>query len=135
MVSFRIVSEYTLDSPLLSGGQKIAGGPVYSLTRVQGLCADGTGVSLWTRDCYQNVQSLQWTADDVADLIQQLKDADYIDSEWCDNGKGAIAGCDAYALRRMEWISAANKQMQIEYFVKFAINKLGTLVLTVSCHT
>jgi len=81
------------------------------------------------------VQNLQWTADDVADLIQQLKDADYIDSEWCDNGKGAIAGCDAYALRRMEWIPAANKQMQIEYFLKFAINKLGTLVLTVSCHT
>lgn len=135
MVSFRIVSEYTSDPPLLGGGQKIAGGPVYLLARVQGLCADGTGVELWTRGCYQNVQDLQWTADDVADLIQQLKVADYIDSEWCDNGKGAIAGCDAYALRRMEWIPAANKQMQIEYFLKFAINKLGTLVLTVSCHT
>lgn len=135
MVSFRIVSEYTSDSPHVCGGLKIAGGPVYSLARVQSLCADGTGVSLWTRDCAQNVQNLQWTAEDVADLIQQLNDADYIDSEWCDNGKGAIAGCDAYALRRMEWIPAANKQMQIEYFLKFAINKLGTLVLTVSCHT
>jgi hypothetical protein len=42
---------------------------------------------------------------------------------------------DAYSLRRSEWVAAARKDMLIEYFVKFAIGRSGSLVLIVSCHT
>ena len=45
------------------------------------------------------------------------------------------AACDAYAIRLREWVAAAHKYMLVEYFVKFAINPAGTVVLAVSCHT
>jgi hypothetical protein len=135
MVSFFVVSEYSSTSPTTGGGEKIPGGPLYELARLKAICKDGTGLTLWTRDCVKDVRELGWDADDVANLIQRLCDADYKDSEWCENGKGAWAGCDAYCVRVLEWVPTAQKEMEIEYFVKLAINKLGSLVLAVSCHT
>ncbi|MGB4117220.1 MAG: hypothetical protein WBK51_11800 [Polaromonas sp.] len=135
MVTFYVVSEYSSTSPAKGGGEKILGGPLYQLERVKGIIKDGTGLQLWTRDSVLNVAELGWVKTDVINLIQQLRQADYIDSEWCENGKGAYAACDAYSIRVKEWIDAAHKHMMIEYFVKFAINKLGTMVMTISCHT
>lgn len=91
--------------------------------------------NLWTRDCVKNVAELGWEKADVIDLIQQLRHGDYIDSEWCENGRGAFAACDAYSIRVKERIEVVHKDMLIEYFVKFAVNKLGTMVMTISCHT
>jgi hypothetical protein len=136
MVTFYIVSEYSSTLPTRGGGEKIAGGPLYKLDRVKDITKDGTGLLLWTRDCVSNVrEGLKWDNIDVIDLIQQLRHDDYIDSEWCENGKGAWAACDAYSIAIVEWVATANKNMRIEYFLKFAINKLGTMVLTISCHT
>jgi hypothetical protein len=137
MVTFTIVSEYSQDPPMhLDLRQKIAlGHPLYELDRVKEITKDGVGLQLWTRDCASNVAGLGWDSSHVIDLIQQLRHEDYIDSEWCDNGRGALAACDAYSIECMEWIATANKNMRIEYFLKFAINRLGTMVLTTSCHT
>lgn len=134
MVTFYIVSEYSLTSPTTGGGDKL-GGPLYDLVRVKAIIQDGKGLQLWTRDCVKNVADLGWETADVIDLILQLRTVDYIDSEWCENGRGAFAACDAYSIRVKERIEAVNKDMLIEYFVKFAINKLGTMVMTISCHT
>lgn len=135
MVSFVVVSEYSLTSPAQGGGEKIPGGPLYELDRVKAIIQGGTGLTLWTKDCVSNVRELGWENADVIDLVLQLHKGNYIDSEWCENGRGAFAACDAYSFRVKTWIAAANKDMLIEYFVKFAINKLGTMVLTISCHT
>lgn len=135
MVTFYVISEYSLSSPTTGGGKKIPGGPLYDLGRVKVITKDGTGLQLWTRDCVKDVAELGWDNGNVINLLQKLCEDDYIDSEWCDNGKGAWAACDAYSIRVLEWIPTAHKEMRIEYFVKFAINKLGTMVLTVSCHT
>jgi hypothetical protein len=136
MVTFYIVSEYSSTLPTRGGGEKIVGGPLYKLDRVKDITKDGTGLQLWTKDCVSNVcEGFGWDNLDVIDLIQQLRHDDYIDSEWCENGKGAWAACDAYSISLKEWVATANKEMWIEYFVKFAINKLGTMVLTISCHT
>jgi hypothetical protein len=70
----------------------------------------------------------------VAGLIQCLKASDYIDSEWCENGRNAMAACDAYSIRRLEVIPPTGKAMPVGYFLKFAIGKTGRLVLMVSCH-
>ena len=70
----------------------------------------------------------------VAGLLGHLRPADYRDSEWCTNGRNALAACDAYALRRLEWVASAGREMGVEYFVKFAVGKAGQLVLLVSCH-
>lgn len=135
MVNFVIVSEYSSTLPSLGGGEKIPGGPLYELRRVKAILKGGAGITLWTRDCAKDVAELGWDHAEVIDLVRQLEQEHYIDSEWCENGRGAFAACDAYSLQRKEWIAAAHKDMLMEYFVKFAINKLGTMVLTVSCHT
>jgi hypothetical protein len=135
MVSFYIVSEYSSTLPTRGGGEKIVGGPLYKLDRVKDITKDGTGLQLWTRDCASNVAGLGWDSSHVIDLILKLQHDDYLDSEWCENGKGAWAACDAYSITIVEWVATASKDMRIEYFLKFAINKLGTMVLTISCHT
>jgi hypothetical protein len=96
---------------------------------------NGTGLQLLTRDCVKNVQDLGWDHTDVIKLVHQLDDRDYIDSEWCESGNGTWAACDAYRVSVKELVPTAGKEMLISYFVKFAINKHGTMVLTFSCHT
>jgi len=89
----------------------------------------------WIEKCRKDVFKL--FDDDlgkVAGLVQCLKGSDYIDSEWCENGKNAVAACHAYSIRRMEVIAATGRTMPVGYFLKFAIGKTGNLVLLVSCH-
>jgi hypothetical protein len=71
----------------------------------------------------------------VGAMLRELTGRDYRDSEWCDNGKGAWAACDAYTLRHDEYVETAGRTFRMEYFFKFALSKTGKLVLMVSCHT
>lgn len=134
MVNFLVVSEYS-GGPTPGDRVKIGGGPLYLLDRIQALVSESERVVLWTTKCRRDVPNLGWDENDVAGLIRSLTPGDYKDSEWCDNGKGAWAACDAYTIRRREWVEAAHKEMTVEYFLKFAIGKTGALVLMVSCHT
>ena len=135
MVNKFIVSEYSSGLPSESGRVKIAGGPLYDLARVQAIVEDETRLLTWTDKCRKDVFKLfDDDLGEVAGLIQCLKASDYIDSEWCENGRNAMAACDAYSIRRMEVIAATGKAMPVEYFLKFAIGKAGNLVLLVSCH-
>ena len=135
MVKIFIVSEYSLNPPEdWQGRVKIAKGPLYDLARVQRLATAG-GLNTWTDRCDKAVYELfAGDLEAVAGLLGHLRPADYRDSEWCTNGRNALAACDAYALRRLEWVASAGKEMGVEYFVKFAVGKAGQLVLLVSCH-
>lgn len=135
MVKIFVVSEYSANPPLESGRVKIAGGPLYKLARVQALIQDHNQLLVWTEKCRKDVR--KWFEDDwqrVVDLMGSLKNVDYIDSEWCENGKGAIAACDAYSYHVTENAPATGKPIRMKYFLKFAVSKTGTLVLMVSCH-
>lgn len=138
MVRKIVLSEYSSELPDQPGRVKIAtegGQPLYDLARVQALVKDENTVSLWTRKCQQDVHKLfDSDLERVAELIQALQEVGYVDSEWCENGKGAWAACDAYRVRRLETIPATGKSETIEYFVKFAVGKTGRLLLLVSCH-
>ena len=135
MVKIFIVSEYSLNPPEDGQGRvKIAKGPLYDLARVQRLATAG-GLNTWTDRCDKAVYELfAGDLEAVAGLLGHLRPADYRDSEWCTNGRNALAACDAYALRSLEWVASAGKEMGVEYFVKFAVGKAGQLVLLVSCH-
>lgn len=135
MVKIFIVSEYSLNPPEDGQGRvKIAKGPLYDLARVQRLATAG-GLNTWTDRCDKAVYELfSGDLEAVAGLLGHLRPADYRDSEWCTNGRNALAACDAYALRRLEWVASAGREMGVEYFVKFAVGKAGQLVLLVSCH-
>lgn len=137
MVKLIVVSEYSSNPPAGpgTGRIKIGGGPCYGLARVQDLVLDENQLKAWTEKCRKDVR--KWFDDDlqrVADLIGSLKESDYIDSEWCENGKGAVAACDAYSVRRVETAPATGQPIRMEYFLKFAVSKTGTLVLMASCH-
>lgn len=135
MVNKLIVSEYSSRLPIESGRVKIADGPLYDLGQVQTIVEDEDRLFTWTEKCRKDVFKLfDNDLRQVAGLVQSLKTSDYIDSEWCENGKNAMAACDAYSIRRMEVIPATGKEMPVAYFLKFAIGKTGHLVLLVSCH-
>lgn len=121
---------------------KIEGGPLYGLEEVRTL-AGAMRLNLWTRKCIQDVRNLYEGVRDAydsdlsmaADLLLRLDTAGcYIDSEWCDNGKGAMAACDAYEVQRSDPILATGKRLTARYFVKFAIGRTGEALLLVSCH-
>lgn len=138
MVRSVVLSEYTAEPPDQPGRVKIAtlgGAPLYCLERVQALVEDENRLTLLTRKCQRDVHNLfDSDLERVAELIQGLRKDCYIDSEWCENGKGAWAACDAYSIKRLETALASGKSMTVEYFVKFAVSKMGQLVLLVSCH-
>lgn len=135
MVKFFVISEYSLNPPASGQGRvKIANGPLYELERVQQLAAVGS-LQAWTDSCDKTIYNL--FAGDlaaVADLLQCLRTQDYRDSEWCTNGRNALAACDAYKLCRREWVASTGKTMPVEYFLKFAVSKTGQLALLASCH-
>ena len=137
MVKSLVLSEYDNNPPQTHGKNrvKIKSGPLYDLERIQNLVNDENQLFAWTEKCRKDIHKL--FDDDlscVAELIRCLKKTDYIDSEWCENGRGALAACDAYSTRRLEVIQATGMSMPVEYFLKFAVGKTGKLVLMVSCH-
>jgi len=137
MVRRIVLSEYISDPPDQPGRVKIAteGVPLYSLERVQSMVADESCITLWTAKCRRDVLNLfDSDLERVAELICALRPEGYIDSEWCENGGGAWAACDAYRLRRLETAPATGRSVTVEYFVKFAVGKRGPVVLMVSCH-
>jgi hypothetical protein len=137
MVKSLVLSEYSDNPPQASetGRIKIRQGPLYALERVQELVSDENQLIAWTEKCLKDVHKLfDGDLSLVAELIRCLKTTDYIDSEWCQNGRGALAACDAYSIRRQEVMAGTGRSMPVEYFLKFAIGKTGKLVLTVSCH-
>ena len=117
--------------------RKIDGGPLYAAADVRVLLARGeNAITAWTRKCVVDLEKLALDLSDALVLIEDALDQGrYHSSEWCaQKPNGPWAACDAYVLRRSEWISAAHKEMQVEYYIKFAIGKTGKLLLLVSCH-
>ena len=135
MVTFKNLSAYEGEPPGDGKSRKITGGSLYGLAEIQAIAATPGAINFWTAKCRRDAANLTLDAADVGLMLQELTELDYRDSEWCDNGKGAWAACDAYALRRVEYVETAGKSFRMEFFLKFALSKTGKLVLMVSCHT
>lgn len=135
MVTFKNLSAYDGLLPNVGEDRKIAGGPLYGLAKIQALTELPDSVLFWTAKCRRDAANLILEPDDVGAMIRELKERNYRDSEWCDNGKGSLAACDTYTLTRDEYLSNAGKWFRTTYFLKFAESRTGRLVLIVSCHT
>lgn len=133
MVTFFIVSQYSGTVPAAGASRKIAEGPLYELAKIHEIASAAYSLRFWTRGSEQKARDLDVDTEDVAQWLLELTPQNYRDSEWCTDGR-AWAACDAYLLRRSEWIPAARKHMPVDYFLKFAIARSGALVLMVSCH-
>lgn len=135
MVLLRNLSAYNGEPPGDGKLRKIAGGPLYDLARIKALTKLPDAVNLWTAKARRDVANLGLEPADVGGMIRQLTERDYRDSEWCENGKGSCAACDAYEFTRDEYVEHAGKSYRMMYFLKFAESRTGKLVLIVSCHT
>jgi len=123
--------------PLENADRKIIGGPLYECNTVLSLLAQGESViKPWTRKCISDLKKYNLDHSDVLELLNcALTTGIFKGSEWCiAKPGGAWAACDSYQVFRHEWVEYAHKNMQFEYYVKFAIGKSGNLILTVSCH-
>lgn len=114
--------------------RKIPNGPLYPDNEIKKLLENGK-VNTVTKDCRDNLQQLGLDIDDLKVLIQEaFNTGRYKDSEWARISERAWTACDAYVLRREEWLPHANKYMTIEYYLKFSVSNNGEVILTVSCH-
>lgn len=134
MASLAVVSAYDMEPPDEAARARIRGGPIYDLKRVRELAARTSPIVAWTVKCRRDIRALfsnEWEA--VGTLLGSLEGGHYLHSEWCENGEGFVAACDAYAIEREE-TTQAGRDVRVAYFVKFAISRAGSLILLVSCH-
>lgn len=137
MVKIFVLSEYSANVPQVPGGGrvKIDDGPLYHLARIQALAKNEACLKAVTERCRKDIANLfDSDLERVGKLIGCLKEGNYIDSEWCENGKTGVVACDAYRICRVEEIPATGRTMETEYYLKLAVGKTGNFVLMVSCH-
>jgi hypothetical protein len=134
MASLAVVSAYSADPPDDAARVKIRGGPIYDLNTIRELATRTSAIVAWTAKCRRDIRALfsnEWCA--LSTLLGSLEPCHYLHSEWCENGGGSVAACDAYGIERGE-TTQAGREVCVSYFVKFAISRTGGLILLVSCH-
>ncbi len=139
MVNTAVVSEFAGDPPLEEGAcRKIAGGPLYPAAKALALLA-GSGaqaIQVWTKKCADDMQKWSLDTDDLCELMATaVRSGRFRGAEWCvQRPNGPWAACDAYSVVRREWIAHARREIDVEYYIKYAIAKTGQLLLVFSCH-
>jgi len=136
MVSKKIVSLHGAELPEAGQRREIKGGPLYDRGHVLELLDKEKNIQAWTRKCRDDLQNWGLDPEDIVELISMsLSEGNFLGSQWCEQEEnGPWAACDAYSIFRLEWSEAAHRKISTEYYVKFAINKTGKLLLIVSCH-
>lgn len=138
MVNDKVVSRFT-GIPTREHRGIIQKTPLYPAEEVLGLLDErGTkAFTFWTRDCVLDAQNLTLDHDAVIDLLREaVCQGRFLNAQWCQQKPGGPwAACDSYTVTRKEWVDAAFKAFDFEYYIKFALNKSGKFLLLVSCHT
>ena len=138
MVNTKIVSRFTEGLPEGSrADRKLSGGPLHPAHEILELLAnDSSHVIPWTEKCIKDVQKWELDGDDLRELAElAIRNGRFKGAEWCkQKPQGPWAACDAYSVIRREWIAAAHREMDMEYYIKFAISKTGNILLLASCH-
>ncbi|QER43171.1 MAG: hypothetical protein RE468_03875 [Acidithiobacillus caldus] len=112
-------------------------GPLYGREEIlAGLDAGRLQIMVWTRKCAGDLQRLDVGDDELPTLLKEvLLHGTYRNSEWCEQGtSGPWAACDAYSHARLEWVPTLGRETRVDYYVKFARNRAGNVLLLVSFH-
>ena len=138
MVSDKILSRFSDSPPEGWADAKdriISCGPLYDAKEATLLIIESNTIRVSTAKCVRDTQELALENDDLAQLLTRaLKAGRYVNSVWCRVSNKAIAACDAYVVTDRAWVEAAGKEMECQYYLKFAIGSSGKLLLMVSCH-
>lgn len=135
MVNNKVLSRFGDFCPESGAPREIKGGPLYSTHEVIELLSPDTVIA-WTRGCQKDIQKWAFEVEDLIRLIRlAVQSGRFLKSIWCQQKPGGPwAACDSYSVWSEEWSDEAYKYLSIEYYLKFAINKTGKLILTISCH-
>lgn len=139
MVNNNNISRYDGTVPISEDAErKIIGTPIYGEADVFALLKENgsNGLVAWTRKCKEDLQKYELDADDILNLVELcFRGGKFLGSEWRQQSpNGCWAACDAYRVYVKQWVSNANKELDFEYYIKFAIGKTGQLLILVSCH-
>lgn len=117
--------------------RKIADGPCLDLAAVQQLTRKlgHKAVSVVTEDGLGEMVDYRMDNSDLADLILALKKSNYVGSEWCKySPMSPWFEADSYRIRQAEKLPSEKDKTMCSYYLKFALNKLGSVVLFFSVH-
>lgn len=120
-----------------SADRSIKGGPLYVAQQVLCVLERGeSAIHLWTRKCISDTKRFDLDLEQALDLVgAAVKNGKFKGSQWCvDKPGGSWVACDSYQVCLRQWIEAARKNMDFEYYIKFAIGRTGKVLLIVSCH-
>ncbi|WP_338725910.1 hypothetical protein V8687_20205 [Shewanella baltica] len=139
MVNTRNVSRYAGNPPSsIEESRKIPGGPIYAAHDVKELLSIGSSALVaWTEKCKRDLKDESLDLDDVVELMKTCfhQRGEFLGSEWCQQStNGPWVACDAYRVFHKMWIEHAYKEMDFEFYIKFAIGITGKIVMTISCH-
>lgn len=112
-------------------------GPIYNLAVVQALVRERSDrIYTVTDGCQEDLEKLEWDADDVAKLIGALVAQDYRNSEWCKGRGNMVIDADAYRIRYDSADQCRGDLRHPEYYVKFGFgnNDRRLIVCLFSCH-
>lgn len=139
MVSVKMVGRFTGPPNPCEVGEdrKIPNGPLFTKDEIEAALDNGQ-IKPVTQDCINDLQALGLDLEDLKVIVgEAINSGKYKDSEWAllNRERGVWTACDAYVLKRDEWVDKANKSMSIEYYLKFSLSNEGEMILTVSFHT
>lgn len=142
MVNIRIASRFSgPPSPPQEGSDREAcriDGPIYSEQEVVKLLQERgpSAVRPVTKKCIEHAELYDLDDQDHYDLVlTAIQAGRYNGSAWCLGSKRATwFACDAYTVVRREYIEHAHREMDVAYYIKFAIGASGIVVTLVSCH-
>lgn len=119
--------------PSLTGDQRVIGrNPIYILDALKTRIASPADVVLATRDCRHDVAAaLMWTTDDVHRTLMQLRESEYVNSQWCQTGSRYWCPSDAYVVNHCK---TGHEGQFHDVYLKFGLGATGKLLLVVSCH-
>jgi hypothetical protein len=117
--------------------RKIHDGPCHDLDNVKALIRqDGyKAVRVITEKATLELAGYCMDEQDLADLISKLKKDDYHDSEWCKFSESSSwFEADSYRIKQTEKLTASRDLSNCRYYLKFSVNKLGSILLFFSVH-
>lgn len=113
----------------------IEGGPLYDQGKVAALCEAGS-LHLWSGGAVRDAPKRELDISDICELVRRaVSGGRYLRSEWCQQSSGGPwAACDAYVVDAVEWCEAVQKEFQVGWYLKFAVGRTGTMLLSISNH-
>ena len=134
----RNVSQFAGAVPLAAatdGNRLIGKARIYDAASVLAMARSGN-INLWSSGARRDAAKWSLDTENLAELlVLALQHGRFLGAEWCQSkSNGPWAACEAWVVTRAEWNQNAAKNLQMTYYLKFAIAKTGKLLLMASNH-